>query len=70
MGIAWQGSTIHKGDKLRSVPLTRFAPLAAIPGVSPLQSIQKGTGGWTERMDLNPAAAGLNVIDLGAKTAQ
>jgi Flp pilus assembly protein TadD len=63
VGIAWQGSTIHKGDKLRSVPLTRFAPLAAIPGVS-LCSIQKGTG--TEQLT-EPSAAGLNVLDLGAK---
>jgi Flp pilus assembly protein TadD len=64
VGIAWQGSTIHKGDRLRSVPLTRFAPLAAIPGVS-LCSIQKGTG--TEQLT-DKATAGMNVIDLGART--
>jgi hypothetical protein len=64
IGIAWQGSTIHKGDKLRSVPLTRFAPLAAVPGVS-LCSIQKGTG--SEQLT-DPSAAPLNVIDLGART--
>jgi Flp pilus assembly protein TadD len=63
VGIAWQGSTIHKGDKLRSVLLTRFAPLAAIPGVS-LCSIQKGTG--TEQLT-ESSAAGLNALDLGAK---
>ena len=43
VGIAWQGSTAHKGDHLRSVKLTRFAPLAAIPGVR-LFSLQKGYG--------------------------
>lgn len=64
VGIAWQGSTLHKGDKLRSVHLTRFAPLAAVPGVS-LCSLQKGTG--TEQL-AEPAVAGMNVIDLGART--
>jgi Flp pilus assembly protein TadD len=64
IGITWQGSTIHKGDRLRSVQLTRFAPLAAVPGVS-LCSIQKGTG--SEQLN-DPAAAPLNVIDLGART--
>jgi hypothetical protein len=61
VGIVWQGSTAHKGDKLRSVPLARFAPLAAIPGVS-LCSLQKGTG--TEQLT---EAAGLGVVDLGSK---
>jgi hypothetical protein len=64
VGITWQGSTIHKGDKLRSVPLTQFAPLAAVPGVS-LCSLQKGTG--TEQLT-QPSAAGLQVLDLGART--
>jgi tetratricopeptide (TPR) repeat protein len=64
VGIAWQGSTIHKGDKLRSVHLSRFAPLAAIPGVS-LCSIQKGTG--TEQL-AEESVKGMNVIDLGART--
>src|SRR5579883_912096 len=64
VGIAWQGSTIHKGDKLRSVHLTRFAPLAAVPGVS-LCSIQKGTG-WEQLAD--QSAASMSVIDLGTRT--
>jgi Flp pilus assembly protein TadD len=64
VGIAWQGSTSHRGDKIRSVHLTRFAPLAAIPGVS-LCSIQKGAG--SEQLT-DPSVAGLAVIDLGART--
>src|SRR5579883_491889 len=65
VGIAWQGSTVHKGDKLRSVHLTRFAPLAAVPGVS-LCSIQKGTG--SDHLT-DPAVASMGVRDLGARTA-
>lgn len=65
VGISWQGSTIHKGDKMRSVPLARFAGLAAVPGVT-LVSVQKGPG--TEQL-ADPAAAALRVADFGAKTS-
>jgi tetratricopeptide (TPR) repeat protein len=64
VGIAWQGSPSHRGDKIRSVRLTRFAPLAAVPGVS-LCSIQKGAG--SEQLS-DPTVAGLGAIDLGART--
>ncbi|HXG11259.1 MAG TPA: tetratricopeptide repeat protein [Gemmataceae bacterium] len=43
VGIVWQGNPKHKGDRWRSVPLERFAPLAAVPGVR-LISLQKGYG--------------------------
>ena len=65
VGIAWQGSKVHRGDRLRSVTLSRFAPLAAIPGVS-LISLQKSPG--TEQLT-DGSAAGMNVLDLGSKTA-
>ena len=65
VGIAWQGSKVHKGDRLRSVPLTRFAPLAAVPGVS-LLSIQKGAG--TEQLT-DGSANGMGILDFGSKTA-
>lgn len=65
VGITWQGSKVHKGDKLRSVPLAQFAPLAAVPGVT-LVSIQKGPG--TEQLADGPGA-GLGVRDFGSKTA-
>jgi hypothetical protein len=64
VGIPWQGSKQHKGDRQGSVPLTQFAPLAAIPGVK-LCSLQKGNGseqvaeGW---------ASGIVAVDLGART--
>lgn len=65
VGIAWQGSKVHRGDRLRSVRLTRFAPLAAIPGVR-LFSLQKGAG--SEQL-ADPEAAEMGVVDLGARTA-
>jgi len=43
VGVAWQGNPKHTGDRWRSVPLTKFAPLSAIPGVT-LCSVQKGYG--------------------------
>ena len=43
IGISWRGSARHAHDHWRSVPLERFAPLAAVPGVS-LVSLQKGPG--------------------------
>lgn len=43
VGITWQGNPRHKWDRHRSFPLTRFAPLARIPGVR-LYSLQRGPG--------------------------
>jgi Tfp pilus assembly protein PilF len=43
IGIAWQGSPIYRYDRQRSIPLTQFAHLAAVPGVQ-LVSLQKGPG--------------------------
>ena len=63
VGIAWQGSTAHKGDRLRSVKLMRFAPLAAIPGVR-LFSLQKGFG--SEQLTESTAAA-MGIAELGSR---
>jgi Flp pilus assembly protein TadD len=41
IGIAWQGNPAFRGDRQRSVPLSQFAPLAAVPGVQ-LISLQVG----------------------------
>jgi hypothetical protein len=43
IGIAWQGNPKYKRDPFRSVPLTAFAPLADVPGVT-LVSLQQGAG--------------------------
>ena len=43
VGIVWQGSTKHPGDRYRSIPLTRFETLARLEGVR-LVSLQKGPG--------------------------
>lgn len=43
IGIVWQGNPNHHNDRNRSVPLSRFAPLAALPDVH-LISLQKGPG--------------------------
>jgi hypothetical protein len=43
IGIAWQGSSTFPGDRMRSIALAHFAPLARVPGVR-LFSLQKGNG--------------------------
>ncbi len=43
VGIAWQGRLDYRLDRLRSIPLRSFAPLAAVPNVR-LFSLQKGPG--------------------------
>jgi hypothetical protein len=60
VGVVWQGNPTHVGDRWRSVRLERFAPLAAVPGVT-LVSLQKGAG----REQL--ADAPFPVVDLGAE---
>ena len=61
IGIAWQGAKHHRGDRLRSFPLSSLAPLAAVAGVQ-LLSLQKGTG--SEQIEAN--AERFSVIDLGS----
>ncbi len=60
IGIAWQGSTTHKMDRHRSIPLRQFAPLARVPGVR-LIGLQIGAG--TEQLD--EGTCGFPVQDLG-----
>jgi tetratricopeptide (TPR) repeat protein len=43
IGIGWQGNPKHAKDRFRSLPLSAYAPLAAVPGVR-LVSLQKGDG--------------------------
>ena len=61
-GIVWRGSPNHQGDRLRSMALSAFAPLARVPDVN-LVSLQHGPGSeelsnWTERNA---------IVDLGTQ---
>ena len=60
VGIVWQGNPKHKGDRRRSVPLTRFAALVEVAGVH-LCSLQVGAG--TEQL----AGVSFAVGDLGCR---
>ena len=62
VGIIWQGSARYKANRLRSPPLSAFAPLAAVPGVR-LISIQPLVG--LDQLDALPA--GMKVERLGAE---
>jgi tetratricopeptide (TPR) repeat protein len=62
VGIFWQGSPGYREDAYRSIPLARFAPLAAVEGVR-LFSLQKGQG--TEQ--LAEVAGRFDVTDLGGR---
>jgi tetratricopeptide (TPR) repeat protein len=56
VGLVWAGSTIHKHDVLRTLPVGALQPLSEIPGVD-WYSLQLGYGGglpWEGIRDLGP----------------
>jgi len=60
VGIAWQGNPKHHADRMRSMPLSEFAPLGKLKGIQ-LFSLQKGPG-----VDQLDAVGGrLDIIHLG-----
>ncbi len=61
IGVVWQGNSDPEADRARSMPLTAFAPLAAIAGVR-LISLQKGAG--EEQLSSLPPS--MRVETLGA----
>lgn len=58
VGIAWQGNPMLPGDRLRSIPVAHFAPLARLDGVR-VFGLQKGPG--REQLRSRP----FPVADLG-----
>jgi tetratricopeptide (TPR) repeat protein len=58
VGITWQGNPEFRFDRLRSIPLERYAALLEVPGVR-FYSLQMGSG----REQL-PGFAGGKIIDL------
>ena len=66
VGIVWQGDPLHAADRHRSVPLTRFAPLTRVPGVT-VVSLQKGAG--VEQL-ADPSGPGAGIVPLGERTTE
>ncbi len=62
IGIAWRGSSTHKNDRARSIPLSCFEPLAGLPGIH-LVSLQKGAGAE----ELQEARGHFPVTELGSR---
>ena len=60
VGLCWQGNSKYLFDSQRSFPLSRFAPLAKIPGVR-FVSLQKGEGAD------QVANADFQIVDLSAE---
>jgi hypothetical protein len=60
VGIVWQGNPQFRFDRLRSIPLAQFSPLAQVPGVH-LVSLQNGAG----RDQLSALPGSFPVTDLG-----
>jgi len=61
VGVCWQGNPAYRADRVRSIPLARFLPLAGIPGVT-LVSLQKGPG--ADQLAGLPSDSG--IMDFGA----
>jgi ADP-heptose:LPS heptosyltransferase len=62
IGIAWRGSPTHANDRTRSIPLSCFESLAALPGVR-LFSLQK----WAGAEQLQDAANRFPVTEVGSR---
>jgi tetratricopeptide (TPR) repeat protein len=62
VGIAWRGNPEHRNDRVRSIPLSCFEPLAGLPGIH-LLSLQKGAGAE----ELQETRDHFPVVDLGSR---
>lgn len=61
IGLCWQGSPGHKGDKLRSLPLSLFYPLLGLPNTQ-FYSLQVGFG--SEQLENLPDKAKITNLAL------
>jgi len=59
IGLVWAGRATHGNDWRRSIPLARFAPLAAVPDAV-FVSLQLGEG----RQELSNGVAGMRFVDV------
>ena len=59
VGLAWAGSPTHKNDRNRSIPLSSFAPVAGVRGVT-FYSLQKGEAAAQARTP----PPGIALVDL------
>ncbi len=64
VGIAWQGSRGYRWDRFRSIDLTQFAALAAVPDVV-LISLQKSTDASGVPAEI--ASQSFSVVELGSR---
>ena len=64
VGIAWQGNPEYAFDRMRSIPLGQFAPLAEVAGAR-LISLQKSAAEQSRTGQVAPVAAGFTMEDLG-----
>src|SRR5438132_456876 len=62
VGVAWQGNPRYSGDRKRSFPLEKLAPVARLPNVQ-LFSLQKGPGAE----QIGGVADQFAVVDLGSQ---
>jgi tetratricopeptide (TPR) repeat protein len=62
IGVCWQGSRDHSGDRQRSFPLGELAPLAQLPNVT-LVSLQVGAG----EEQIAPCRATFPIVDFGER---
>ena len=62
IGLCWQGNPAYAADSRRSMPLSLFAPLAAIPGVR-IHGLHKGPG-QAQIQEFVPRGT---ITDLGAE---
>lgn len=65
VGLAWAGNPDHKNERIRSMTLAQFAPLAEVPNLA-LFALQRGP----QAKELLAAPSGLNITNLEEEAGQ